>query len=180
MPSYFRLRDHDIKKRTTTKPTSLKTYSQVQYGYERERASISSRIIPPRSFPYVRKVLVAHSYETRILVVCRTYVTINNCRVSIQSFAVTTRNQGLSVVTIRHYCVFLFYFIPLINRPARITCQSATLIDNIFTNDMISNLVPSILCSDVSDHLPVFVTSSVKIPCKSDQFIYKRMYSDNI
>ena len=32
---------------------------------------------------------------------------------------------------------------------------SATLIDNIFTNDMISNLVPSILCSDVSDHLPV-------------------------
>jgi len=44
---------------------------------------------------------------------------------------------------------------------------------------MISNLVPSILCSDVSDHLPVFVTSSVIIPCKSDKFIYKRMYSDN-
>jgi len=54
-------------------------------------------------------------------------------------------------------------FFPLINRPTKITCQSATLIDNIFTNDMISNLVPSILCSDVSDHLPVFVTSSVKI-----------------
>ena len=56
---------------------------------------------------------------------------------------------------------------------------SATLIDNIFTNDMISNLVPSILCSDMSDHFPVFVTSSVKIPCRSDKFIYKCMYSDN-
>jgi len=44
---------------------------------------------------------------------------------------------------------------------------------------MITNLVPSILCSDVSDHLSVFVTSSLKIPCKSDKFIYKRMYSDN-
>ena len=33
-------------------------------------------------------------------------------------------------------CIFSQSFFPLINRPTRITCQSATLIDNIFTNDM--------------------------------------------
>lgn len=52
------------------------------------------------------------------------------------------------------YSVSLF---PLINRPTRITSQSATLIDNILCND-ITNVTHcnGILCTDVSDHYPIF------------------------
>ena len=46
-------------------------------------------------------------------------------------------------------------FIPLINKPTRITNTSATLIDNIFSNYQ-TQLVPGILLSDISDHFPVF------------------------
>lgn len=44
---------------------------------------------------------------------------------------------------------------PLITKPTRITTQSATTIDNIFTN--IDDIVMSgILMTDISDHLPIF------------------------
>ena len=48
-------------------------------------------------------------------------------------------------------------FIPLVTRPTRITQSSATLIDNIFTNDL-ENLATSmqgILVADITDHFPV-------------------------
>ena len=49
-------------------------------------------------------------------------------------------------------------FIPLINRPTRVTSTSATLIDNIFTNDYgeESFAYSGILYCDISDHFPVF------------------------
>ena len=52
------------------------------------------------------------------------------------------------------YSVSLF---PLINRPTRITNQTATLIDNIYCND-ITNIdhVNGILVTDISDHYPIF------------------------
>ena len=52
------------------------------------------------------------------------------------------------------YANFLF---PVINRPTRITTESATLIDNIFTND-INNFthLNGILVSDITDHYPIF------------------------
>ena len=46
---------------------------------------------------------------------------------------------------------------PLITKPSRITVQSATIIDNIFTNYMNNTLVSGLLMKDISDHLPVFV-----------------------
>jgi hypothetical protein len=49
-------------------------------------------------------------------------------------------------------------FIPLISRPTRITSTSATLIDNIFTNDFNQpelNL-QGVLIADVTDHFPIF------------------------
>ena len=52
--------------------------------------------------------------------------------------------------------LFSIYLFPQINRPSRITEYSATLIDNIFTNDIASNKVNGLLISDVSDHLPIF------------------------
>ena len=50
-----------------------------------------------------------------------------------------------------------FSFISLINRPTRITDNSATLIVNIFTNhyDNLDNSVQCIIYTDVSDHFPV-------------------------
>ena len=54
--------------------------------------------------------------------------------------------------------MYAFTFLPLINRPTRITQYSATLIDNIFTNNLCHDdlCFQGILVSDVSDHFPVF------------------------
>ena len=45
---------------------------------------------------------------------------------------------------------------PLIDRPSRITNQSSTLIDNIFTNAKEYNNVSGLLVNDITDHLPIF------------------------
>ena len=45
---------------------------------------------------------------------------------------------------------------PLISKPTRVTSMSATLIDNIFTNEMKYQVHSGVLISDISDHLPVF------------------------
>ena len=45
---------------------------------------------------------------------------------------------------------------PLITKPSRITQSSATLIDNIFTNDLCNDISSGLLINDISDHLPVF------------------------
>ena len=54
--------------------------------------------------------------------------------------------------------LFTSSFFPLINRPTRITHHTATLIDNIFTNDLeqIESSVNGLIFSDISDHLPIF------------------------
>ena len=48
--------------------------------------------------------------------------------------------------------------VPLITRPTRVTENSATLIDNIFTNKVVSydESVYGILVTDISDHYPIF------------------------
>ena len=46
--------------------------------------------------------------------------------------------------------------IPIITKQSRITDQTATLIDNIFTNQP-NGFVSVILISDVSDHLPLLI-----------------------
>ena len=49
-------------------------------------------------------------------------------------------------------------FIPLINKPTRITPKSATLIDNIFANeyDNEHKYMTGIHTTDISDHYPIF------------------------
>ena len=49
-------------------------------------------------------------------------------------------------------------FVPLINRPTRITKQSVTLIDNIFTNNYLKlcQCIQAVLVTDISDNFPVF------------------------
>ena len=47
-------------------------------------------------------------------------------------------------------------FFPLIDRPTRITAHTASLIDNIFTNDPLNHSTSGIFLNDISDHLPIF------------------------
>ena len=48
-------------------------------------------------------------------------------------------------------------FHSIVDKPTRVTATSSTLIDHILTNNAISQITPSILNSDVSDHFPTFV-----------------------
>ena len=53
--------------------------------------------------------------------------------------------------------MYSFAFFPVINKPTRISKNTSSLIDNIFCNDIIENvLFNGILYTDVSDHLPIF------------------------
>ena len=45
---------------------------------------------------------------------------------------------------------------PLIDKPTRITDNSTTLIDNIFTNELHFNPTSGIMFNDNSDHLQIF------------------------
>ena len=53
--------------------------------------------------------------------------------------------------------LFSHAFIPLISNPTRLTSYSATLIDNIFTNNLSQNLLNGIVLNDLSYHLPVLL-----------------------
>ena len=57
------------------------------------------------------------------------------------------------------------YFIPLINRPTRITRESSTLIDDIFSNNYNVNdhQVNGILKTDITDHSIIFHILSLKV-----------------
>ena len=46
---------------------------------------------------------------------------------------------------------------PLIDRPTRISNESSTLIDNIFTNQTKKKTTNGVLINDISDHLPIFM-----------------------
>lgn len=70
-------------------------------------------------------------------------------------------------------------FFPLVNKPTRITPGSATLLDNIFTNEF-SDHKTGILLTDISDHLPVFAVinkDSRIYSVKSNT--HRREFSDN-
>ena len=80
------------------------------------------------------------------------------------------------------FCEQLFTssFYPLINRPTRITQHTATLIDNIFTNNLeqIESGVNGLIFSDTSDHLPIFhiaSSSTNKNNTKKGNAHYRRM-----
>ena len=71
-------------------------------------------------------------------------------------------------------------FFPLISRPTRITQHSATLIDNIFTNNIndLSSAFNGILVTDISDHFPVFHINYSYLFDEIDSFIITRVYNE--
>ena len=63
---------------------------------------------------------------------------------------------------------------PLISKPTRITSSTATLIDNIFTNNLELNMNSGILYTDLSDHPPVFQVIHLKMivePPRQKRFV---------
>ena len=71
-------------------------------------------------------------------------------------------------------------FLPLINRPTRITQNSATIIDNIFTNNIGESECGhnGILVTDISDHFPIFhIWKHTQIAQSDDTYISSRNYS---
>lgn len=72
-------------------------------------------------------------------------------------------------------------FVPLITKPSRITSETSTLIDNIFTTDIANckNFKCGLLINDITDHLPVFVVCNKPIKrTTTTQFRYKRSIND--
>ena len=70
--------------------------------------------------------------------------------------------------------------LPYITKPTRVTQRSATLIDNIFSNDTdsVEYTHSGILYTDISDHFPIFyIDYSCSIE-NVDSVVHRRVYSD--
>ena len=65
---------------------------------------------------------------------------------------------------------------PMINRPTKITCLSASLIDNIFTNNFDNRVVNGLLFADISDHLPIFSIMIDDVNCLAVKVHMKRIF----
>jgi hypothetical protein len=52
-------------------------------------------------------------------------------------------------------------FLPTILRPTRITKDTATLIDNVFTNTLSDCIDSAIIIDDISDHLPIYTQTKI-------------------
>ena len=75
-------------------------------------------------------------------------------------------------------------FFPVITHPTRITSHSATLIDNLFTNQLHDNMKCGLLFSDISDHLPIFcicleTRQTVNRKNKNDKIIVREKNEHN-
>ena len=73
--------------------------------------------------------------------------------------------------------------ITTINKPTRVTRNTATAIDHIITNTVISGIQhrSGIIKTDISDHFPIvfaLITCEKSKPEDKAQFIYKRIYEE--
>ena len=75
--------------------------------------------------------------------------------------------------------MFEYGFMPCISKPTRVTSKSATLIDNIFTNNYssYSNSLNGILYTDVSDHFPTFHIDVMSLTDNESKYIHKRDFN---
>ena len=78
--------------------------------------------------------------------------------------------------------MFLHSFFPTINKPTRVTATSATLIDNIFSNDFEQeSLFHGIFYTDISDHYPIFfIDSSKKIKNEQKEIKFRDFSHRNV
>ena len=72
-------------------------------------------------------------------------------------------------------------YIPLITKATRVTKSSATLIDNIFTNNIGSDNMNDILVTDISDHFPIYtITKHVTQKSKPQTKVIRVFSETNI
>ena len=74
-------------------------------------------------------------------------------------------------------------FLPLIHKPTRVTDKTATLIDNIFTNDLQinENIFNGILMTNISDHFPIFhIVKSFTFTVENNSFTKRKINEENI
>ena len=78
--------------------------------------------------------------------------------------------------------MYSFGFLSVINKPTRINLNSSTQIDNIFSNVHNNKTIGGILCSEVSDHLPLFLTCECKLsyPKSNKEYSYRKESKQNI
>ncbi|XP_065642572.1 uncharacterized protein LOC136074196 [Hydra vulgaris] len=80
--------------------------------------------------------------------------------------------------------LFQYNIIPLINKPTRVTLQTESLIDNIFTNNFTTcNIQSGIIKSDISDHFPIFFISDFfkkGKKCKVQREVKRQVNETNI
>lgn len=73
--------------------------------------------------------------------------------------------------------MYLHSFVPLITKPTRVTNHKATLIDNIFTNQPHESYFYGILCTDISDHFPLFLFDRKHTFGPNEKFSKTRQFS---
>ena len=75
--------------------------------------------------------------------------------------------------------LFSYSFWPLITRPTRVTSSSATLIDNIFTNNIALKMscVNGIVINDITDHFPIFHICKDVVINEEEKIIFKRNFT---
>ena len=77
-------------------------------------------------------------------------------------FNVNLLNIDADQLTADFYQTLISYsLIPTITKPTRITHHTATLIDDIFTNDYSHNHSPGLLFSDITDLIRIFLTTEL-------------------
>ena len=64
--------------------------------------------------------------------------------------------------------------VPLINLPTRITTKSSTVIDDIYTNNVVNNIESYILLHVITDHFPICSIISELKPYVSVETAYFR------
>lgn len=69
-------------------------------------------------------------------------------------------------------------FRPLINIPTRRGTYSETLIDNIFTNEIINTIHCGTIITDLSDHLPIFAVVEYKTKRERTELIFERKFDE--
>ena len=76
--------------------------------------------------------------------------------------------------------IFSHSFIPLINKPTRVSKNNATVIDNLLTNTFIdNNYMSGIVKTDITDHFPVFLITEKELnTARKSDFVFKRSFSD--
>ena len=75
--------------------------------------------------------------------------------------------------------LYSYGIFPLINKPTRVTDNSTTLIDNIFSNEVLNeNMINGIFYTKITDHFPVFSINCSKVIEKPKFFRKTRFYSE--